>query len=258
MSETQNIISYILKNIGVNMNFAPLLDMGGMVEGIPLGDRCISTNNTTAVSMAGAQTLNSHIMNGVIPVPKYFPGHTSTIGDRSNITIPYTKKSLSKLEQFDLVPFKYVIDEGIDAMLVGHIHLSRLNMFTPSTLSYRVVTKLLKGRYNFNGIAISDDICSTCIKVQYSLKDAARKAIMAGNDMIIVGSATKAKAILEDIEKQILKGNLDSKNIELRVQKILDLKSKYNINDDENKEIDIKELNNQIDELVSKIRRLDK
>lgn len=254
--ETQDVMAGILRKLGINMNFAPLLDMGGMVEGIPLGDRCISLNNSTAVATTAVQTLNAYKANGVISVPKYFPGHTSTQGDRSNITIPYTKKSLTKMEQFDLVPFKYVIDEGVETMLIGNIHMARLNLFTPSTMSNRVITKLLKNRYKFEGISIADDLCSTCIKVQYGIKDAARKALMAGNDMIIIGEAAKAKAVLEDLEKQVQKGNIDEKTVELRTQKILDLKNKYNLNDEEVPNINLEEENEKIDRLLSKIRHL--
>jgi len=251
----QDTTANLLKKLGVNMNFTPVLDMGGMVQGIPLGDRVISSTNTTLVSSFGVQTMEAYRKNGVISVPKYFPSHTSTKGDRSNITIPYTKKSLTKLEQFELVPFKYVIDEGVETMLVGNIHLSRLNMFSPATMSTRVVTKLLKGRYKFDGISIADDVCSTCIKVQYSVKDAVKKAIKAGNEMVIISDVYKAKGVLEDLEKQVIRGALDEKQIELRVQKILDLKLKYEINDNEVEPINLESENNKIDELLNVINK---
>lgn len=256
--EAQVLTANLLKKLGINMNFAPLLDMGGMVDGVPLGDRCISNNNTTIVSSYAAQTANAYNSSGIIAVPKYFPGHTSTKADRSNITIPYTKKSLSKLEQHDLVPFKYIIDEGVDTMLVGHIHLSKINMFTPSSLSNKVITKVLKGRYKFNGLVIADDMCSTCIKVQYSVKEAARRAIMAGNDIIIIGEPQKAKMVLEDIEKQISHENISEKEIDARVQKILNLKDKYNLNDEESYSINLSEENEKIDALIARIRQLHK
>jgi len=256
VNDAQKVTADTLKKLGFNMNVGLLLDMGGMVKGNMLGDRCISTNNTTTVSEYGVGTLSAYREMEIVAVPKYFPGHTSSKGDTSNIIIPYTKKSLAKLEQFDLVPFKHVIEKGAETMLVGNINLSRLNMFAPATMSTRVVTKLLKGRYNFEGISIADDLCSTCIKVQYGIRDAAYNAIKAGNDMIIVSDASKAKQALHYVERQRYNGKLDEKAINDSAKKIIELKAKYKLNDDEVPLIDINEQNLKIEEVISKIREI--
>ena len=254
--DTATLTADLLRKLGFNMNFAPLMDMGGMVNGVPLGDRCISEGNTTLISGTAVQIVNAHKNNGIIPVPKYFPGHSTTKAERSNLVIPYTNKSIAKLEHLDLAGFKYLIEEGIETMLVGHIHLSKLNMFTPASLSHKVIDKVLKHRYNFNGITIADDLASMSIAVQYGLKPAVHKAILAGNDIMIISNAGKVKAILEDLEKQISKGNIDGKVIENRVQKILDLKLKYNINDNEVPSINIDLENEKIEELIKRIRQI--
>lgn len=254
--DTANITSNILAKLGFNMNFAPLLDMGGMVNGIPLGDRCISATNANAVAGIAVQVINAHKNNGLIPVPKYFPGHASTKSERSNLVIPYTNKSLAKLEQTDMAPFRYIIEEGIETMLVGHVQVSKVNMFTPASLSHKMIDKVLKGKYNFEGLSITDDLSSMVISVQYGLKNAVRKAIMAGNEMMIISNASKVKAILEDLERQVTKGNIHEKVIEARVQKILDLKVKYNLNDNEVPEINVDEENEKIEELIKRIRNI--
>lgn len=249
-----NVTADILKKIGVNMNFAPLLDMGGMVCGVPLGDRILSTNDPMAVSEYGSYIMDEYKNKGIIPVPKYFPSHTSTKADRGNITIPYTKKPLVKMEEFELVPFKKVIEAGAETMLVGNIHMARLNYFTPATMSNRVVTKLLRNRYNFDGIAIADDICSTCIKVQYGAKDAAKKAILAGNDMYIMSDAHKACTVLGELEKLVVRGKIDESRIDSSVQKILDIKTKYKLNDNEVPTFDLERMNKKIDKLIKEIK----
>lgn len=251
-----NVTADILRKLGFNMNFAPLMDMGGMVNGVPLGDRCISENNTTLVAGTAVQIVNAHKNNGIIAVPRYFPGHSTTKAERSNLVIPYTNKSISKLEHLDLAGFKYLIEEGIETMLVGHIHLSKLNMFTPSSLSYKVIDRLLKHKYNFNGITIADDLASMPIAVQYGLKTAVHKAILAGNNMMIISNSRRVKIILEDLEKQISKGNIDGKALENRVQKILDLKAKYNVNDNEMPIINVDIENERIEELIKRIRQI--
>lgn len=244
----------VLKAFGFNMNFWPVLDLGGAVEGKALGDRCISTN-PNIVSSYGLQIINGLNAEGIIAVPKYFPGHGTTKNKGVDFVIPSTKKSLTRLEQADLVPFRSAIDNKVDGLMVGHINLARLNLFAPATMSYRVVTKLLQERYGYQGVIIADNLTSLSVDIQYGVKSSARKAILAGCDLMIIKDAKKVKGVLEDIEKQIKKGNLAPQAIDLRVQKILDLKAKFDLKDEEITEIEIKKLNDEIEELIEKVRR---
>lgn len=252
--ETSNLTGRILKAFGFNMNLWPILDLGGAVEGRMLSDRCISTNHNI-VSSYSAQIINGLKDAGIIAIPKYFPGHGTTKSKGSSAIIPYTGKSILKLEQADLVPFKAAIESGVDGMLVGHINLSKLNLFAPATMSYKVVTKLLKEKYGYKGLVISDDLSATCVDIQYGIKSSARRAILAGCDLMIIKDIKKVKSVLEDVVKQIKKGNLDPQEMDLRVQKILDLKDKANIKDEEISEFEIKKINEEIESLIEKIRR---
>lgn len=252
--EASNLMGRLLKAFGFNMNFWPVLDLGGQVEARELSDRCISTN-PTLVSSYSQQMITGLNDAGIIAVPKYFPGHNTTKNRGSNVVIPFTTKSIAKLEQADLVPFKAVIESGIPSMLVGHINLARLNLFAPATMSYKVVTRLLKEKYGYKGVVISDDISSACVDIQYGAKGCARRAILAGCDMLIMKDVKKAKGVLEDITKQIKNGNLAPQEIDLRVQKILDMKEKFNLKDQEVSEFEIKKFNDEIEELIEKIRK---
>lgn len=252
--EVANLTGRLLKAFGFNMNLWPVLDLGGQVEGRDLSDRCIS-NNPTLVSSYSAQIINGLNDVGIIAVPKYFPGHNTTKNKGSSLVIPSTSKSVLKLEQADLVPFKATIESEIPAMLVGHINLARLNLFAPASMSYKVVTKLLKEKYEYKGVVISDDLSSMCVDIQYGAKSGARKAILAGCDLMIIKDVRKVKGVLEDIAKQIKNGNFTPQEIDLRVQKILDMKEKFNLKDEEISEVEVKKLNDEIEELIEKIRR---
>ena len=252
--ESANLTGRLLKSFGFNMNLWPVLDLGGQVEGRELADRCIS-NNPTLVSSYSSQVVNGLNTAGIIAVPKYFPGHNTTKNRGSGVVIPFTTKSVLRLEQSDLVPFRAAIDNGIPSMLVGHINLTKLNLFAPASMSYKVVTKLLKEKYKYNGVVISDDISAMCVDIQYGAKGCARRAILAGCDMMIMKDANKVKIVLEDIAKQIKNGNLAPQEIDLRVQKILDMKDKFEIKDEEISEIDVKKFNDEIEELIEKIRK---
>ena len=252
--EVSNLTGRLLKCFGFNMDFWPVLDLGGQVEGRELSDRCIS-NNPNLVSGYSAQMINGLNSAGIIAVPKHFPGHNTTKNRGSSLVIPFTTKSVLKLEQADIVPFKSAIEAEIPAMLVGHINLTKLNLFAPASMSYKVVTKLLKEKYKYSGVIVSDDISSMCVDIQYGAKGCARRAILAGCDMIIMKDVKKVKGVLEDIAKQIKNGNLTPQEIDLRVQKILDMKEKFGVKDDEISEFEIKKFNDEIEELIEKIRR---
>lgn len=252
--DAANLTGKILKAFGFNMNFWPTLDLGGAVDGRPLGDRCISTN-TTLVSSYGLQVIKGLNDEGIIAIPKYFPGHGTTKNKGSDFVIPYTNKSVAKLEQTDIVPFKAVIDSNVDGLMVGNINLSRLNLFAPATMSYKVVTKLLKEKYNYKGVVVADNLTAASVDIQYGIKASTRKAILAGCDLMIIKDARKVKGVLQDIAKQIRHGNLDPQEMDLRVQKILDLKAKFNLKDEEVTQIEIKALNDEVEALIEKVRR---
>lgn len=252
--EASNLIGRLLKSFGFNMNFGPVLDLGGQVEGRELSDRCIS-NNPTLVSSYSAQMVKGFNDAGIIAVPKYFPGHNTTKNRGSSLVIPFTRKSIYKLEQADLIPFRAAIEADIPSMLVGHINLARLNLFAPASMSYKVITKLLKEKYGYKGVVVSDNLSSMCVDIQYGAKGCARRAILAGSDLMIIKDIKKVKSVLEDIAKQIRNDNIDSQEINLRVQKILDMKEKFGIKDEEVSEIEVKKFNDEIEELIERIRK---
>lgn len=254
INEASALTGRILKSFGFNMNFSPVLDLGGTIDGKPLGDRCISAN-PTIVSSYGLQMVNGLNSEGIIAIPKYFPGHGTTKSKGIDFVIPSTSKSISKLEQADLVPFRAAIDAKIEGLMVGHINLAKLNLFAPATMSYKVVTKLLKQKYGYEGVVIADDLTSTAVDIQYGIKSSARRAILAGCDLMIIKDIRKIKGVLEDISKQIKQGNLDPQEINVRVQKILDLKEKFNLKDEEITEIEVKSLNEQVESLIEKVRK---
>lgn len=249
--EYSKITSDVLKKLGFNMNLCPVLDLGGSVSGKELGDRCVSSN-PTIVGSYGMQMVNAIKDSGIIPVPKYFPGH-STTKTRSDFIIPYTRKSISKLELLDISPFKYLMENGMDAMLVGHINLTKMNLFAPATMSYKIITRLIRNKYGYEGIVISDDLCNLSVDIQYGIKTSTRKAILAGNDIVIISDQSKVKNVLEDIVKQIKNGNIDEKQINQRVQRVIDMKEKYKIEDKEVENFNIDENNKVIEEAISKI-----
>lgn len=252
--ESSVIVAKVLKLFGINLNFAPVLDLGGYNDGLSLGDRCIS-NNPVLASSYGAQIIKAMNEQQIISIPKYFPGHDSCKKASSNkIIIPSTSKSIAKLEERDLVPFKAAIDNKVDGIMIGNINMSRLNLFAPATTSYKVVTKLLKQKYEYEGITITDDLCTTSVDIQYGIKDSVKRAIVAGNDIVMIKEQSKVKSVMDYILKQVRSGNVDEKELDRRVEKIIDLKDKYEINNNEVLEYDIEKVNDELQNVLNDIK----
>ena len=107
----------------------------------------------------------------VLPTPKHFPGHGNTNVD-SHVGLPVVKDSFNSIHNTELVPFKYVIDKGVDGIMVSHILYEQIDNEYPSTLSKKVINDLLINELGFKGLVITDSLTMSAIWGHYSIHDA--------------------------------------------------------------------------------------
>ena len=250
--EVGEITGKMLNKIGFNMNLAPVLDLYDRKNNVFLGERSFGANPNIVASY-GSLNIKGMLEQKVIPVAKHFPGHGTVSMGTHNIIIPFSRKSLSKLEESDLLPFKEVISEGLECMMLGHINLTRFNLFAPCTTSKKVITKIIRNRYKYEGVLITDDITMPCMDIQYGIKDAAKRAIVAGNDIILIKNITKAEQIIEYILKLVNRGEITADHIDASVNRILKLKEKYLSDKEKITDKDVEEINTRIAEITNKI-----
>lgn len=252
IKESSRIISKMLLSLGIKLNYAPVLDIKRFEDKHAIGDRCFG-DNKEKVSKYGTIFMKEMQEAGVISAIKHFPGHGATVQD-SHFTLPIVTKKKEELEKEDLVPFEIAIQNGADAVMVSHIVIKDIDKKHPASLSKEVIQQLLIGRYNFKGLIITDDLKMLAIKLRYSTKKATKLAINAGNDIVMLGfKYGEIVRIIKYIAKQVRNGNIDQNRIEGSVQKIIEIKEKYNVNDDTIKGIDIESINKQIEELNKKV-----
>lgn len=217
-----------LKDLGINMNHAPVLDIYSNPNNTVIGDRAFGTNEDI-VSKMGIATMNGIADANIIPTVKHFPGHGDTDID-SHFGLPIVKKDLNELNKFEFIPFKKAIDEKCDAVMVSHIILEKIDPQYPSTLSKKVVTDILKKDLGFNGVVITDDINMGAITQNYSLKDACIKSIQAGVDILLIGNDVNiTKKAIDEIKTAIESKIIDESRVNESVYKVLKLKEKYSI-----------------------------
>lgn len=250
--KSANITGRILKASGYNLNFAPVLDIKRFENQHAIGDRSFGTNKQD-VAKCGIATMQELQQNGVISVIKHFPGHGATKQD-SHYFLPVINESIKELEKEDMYPFEQAIKNGADAILVGHLMIRNVTGMYPASLSRKFISRYLRKKYRYNGLIVTDDLKMKAIKFIYGPSIAVRKAFEAGND-IIVFRFNKEEEInsIEMVINLVKKGKIKENRINKSVQRIIKLKKKYNISDEEEiKGIDIDNINKEIKEIREK------
>ena len=248
VKETGNIIGKMLSETGISMDYAPILDIRRFEEKHAIGDRCYGENKEDVEKYA-IEVMKKIQQNNVISVVKHFPGHGLTKKD-SHFRIPKIKEKIEQLQKEDMQPFEVAIKNGADAIMVGHLIIKDVDKKYPASLSKKVIQKYLIEKYNYNGLIITDDMKMMAIRLHYNMKKAVKRAILAGNDIVMMGlSYKKVDKIIKYIISQIKKGKISEERINKSVEKILRIKEKYNITDEKASGFDINKINEQIGKL---------
>lgn len=220
----EEIGSY-LKKYGFNMDFAPVADVNTNPENPVIGTRAFSPKADVAAEMAAAMA-DGLRSTGITPVFKHFPGHGDTAED-SHLGIAVSHKTKSEMEQCEWLPFEEAV-EG-DCIMVGHIAVPEVTGdSTPSTMSYEVVTEILKNQLDFSGLIITDSLEMKAVTDSYGAGGAAKTAFLAGCDILLMPENLEEAfgAVMSAVED----GEISEERLDDSVRRILIQKLKY-IND---------------------------
>lgn len=211
------------KEMGIHINFAPVIDVNSNPKNPVIGTRAYGENasNVANKGIAYAQGLES---NGVMAVAKHFPGHGDTSED-SHLTLPTINHNIDRLKQVELLPFKEYINAGLSGMMMGHLNVPALQTKgLPSSLSPDVTTKLLKESMGFTGLTFTDGMAMKGVSDQ---PDASVKALLAGNDIIL--GVVNQKSEFESVKKAVQNGTIPPSLLEEKVRRILTYKYILNV-----------------------------
>lgn len=247
------ITGEILKKSGYNLNFAPVLDIKRFDDNHSIGDRSFGEDKYQ-VAKCGVIVMQELQNQGIIPVIKHFPGHGATTKD-SHYMLPIINKRMEQLEKEDMYPFKQAIENGADAVLVGHLLIRKATGIYPASLSRKFISRYLRKEYKYNGLVITDDLKMKAIKFLYGPDLAVKKAFQAGNDIIVFRfNKDEERKAIENIIKLTKKGKIKEGRINKSVQRIIRIKQKYGISDTDNIEgINIKEINQKIQKIKQRM-----
>ena len=238
-----------LKEFGFNLDFAPVLDINSNPNNPVIGDRSYG-NNAEIVSKLGIQTFKGIQSQNIIPTIKHFPGHGDTSVD-SHLELPIVNKSLQQLKELELIPFEKAINSGADVVMVAHILLPKLDADFPSSMSKNIITGILRKQLDYSGVVITDDVTMGAIIDHYSIGRAAVESVKAGSDIILVGHGyNNAVEAISSLKSAVQKGEITEQRINESVSRILELKKKYEINNEKVNNANIEEVNQSIKKLL--------
>jgi beta-N-acetylhexosaminidase len=177
--------------IGVNIDFAPVLDVNTQAVNPVIGDRAFGSDARTVMRFGVAFVRGLQAAN-VLACGKHFPGHGDTQVD-SHLDLPVVDHPRARLDQVELPPFRAAIGAGVAALMSAHVVYSRIDDGVPATLSRSICASLLRAELGFEGVLFSDDLEMKAITSRMPIEDAAREAVWAGCDALLVCSDEAAQ-----------------------------------------------------------------
>lgn len=214
-----------LKEVGFNVDFAPVADVLTNKDNTVVADRSFGSDPELVADMV-AQEVSAFVENGILCAPKHFPGHGST-GDDTHDGLAASDRTLAELENCDFLPFQAAIQAGAPMVMVGHMTMTEIDEENPASLSYDVVTGLLREKLGYRGVIITDAMDMDAITDTYTSGEAAVKAIQAGCDMVLcVSNLTGA---VSAVEEAVEAGEISEDSIDESVLRILQAKVDYGL-----------------------------
>jgi beta-N-acetylhexosaminidase len=175
-----------LAALGINMNFAPAVDLYTNRDSVLIGPRAFG-NDPVKAGILGAAFMKGQQAAGIIPTAKHYPGHGGTDLDSHGV-LPRINVSIGVLWDRELVPYRILAREGLPAVMSGHLAFPDTPAASaPASLSPYFLKDILRGRMGYGGIVITDDLMMNgAASYAGSLSRAAKQALLAGNDIIML------------------------------------------------------------------------
>lgn len=243
------ILSSELSSLGINLNFAPSLDVNNNPANPVIGLRSFSSD-PDLVSELGLSLIEGQQKNDVISAAKHFPGHGNTEVD-SHLGLPVVNKTYEELSRIELKPFVAAINEEVDMLMTAHIQFPQIesstavsikdgsSIYLPATLSPEILTTVAREKLNYNGVIITDAMNMSAISENFGESEAVILAMSAGADIILMpttlrsqNDVNKLESLIQDIISGVETGRLSEDRIDASVRRIVELKQKRGILDE--------------------------
>ncbi|MCM3705884.1 MULTISPECIES: glycoside hydrolase family 3 protein [Cytobacillus] len=226
-----------LSSLGINMNFAPVMDVNNNPDNPVIGVRSFGEDPQLVADMGVAYTEGLQSA-GVAATAKHFPGHGDTAVD-SHLGLPEVPHDKERLKEVELYPFQKGMEAGVDAIMTAHVTFPKIDdtkaisqktgeeIAIPATLSHKVLTELMREEMGYEGVITTDAMNMNAIAEHFGPVDAAIRAVKAGTDIVLM--PVGLKEVAEGLLNAVKNGEIPEKRIESSVERILTLKIKRGI-----------------------------
>jgi len=209
--------------LGIGMTFSPVLDVNSNPLNPIINVRSFS-EDPRAVFTLGQSYIRGCREGGLLTTAKHFPGHGDTEVD-SHTNLPVINKGRPEFEQLELLPFRRVLESGVDAVMVGHLSVPALDSTgTPASLSGRIVNGILREEMGFQGLVVTDALVMDGVNIDQDRTSIYRKALSAGIDILLMPESVEdcVNAILDAVGT----GEIEESTLNRHVRRVLEAKEK--------------------------------
>ncbi len=218
-------VARAVRSLGFNWNFAPVLDLNNNPHNPVIAERSFGADPETATRIAMAWMAGSE-SEGVACCVKHFPGHGDTHVD-SHRDLPTVDKPLEELERFEFAPFRMAAASA-PAVMTAHIVYPALDPVYPATMSRPILTGILRERFGYAGVIITDGMDMHAIAHRYGAGEAAVNALVAGADMVMaIGARETQVETVHAIAQAIRDGVLPLPEVEARLARLSKLAERH-------------------------------
>ena len=212
-----------LIDVGINMDYAPVLDVLTNPENPIIGDRAIASDPKTVAKLANA-FIKGFKDKGMIPVGKHFPGHGDTHVD-SHLDLPTVTRDAATLEAVELLPFRETIAQGLEVIMTAHVIYTAWDAENTATFSKTILQNILRQKLGFQGVIMSDDLEMKAVENYFPLEAFPRMGIEAGVDIFLIcNSVEKIKTLHNQLIQDVDNETIPTAPIQQSVERILRLK----------------------------------
>lgn len=191
----------ILRGLGFNVDFTPVLDLALSNADNGLGTRCFSDDPRLVVKYAKA-LIGAFEREKILVCGKHFPGLGDTDLD-SHVNLPTVARSWNRIEREDLIPYSALL-KHLPFIMVNHALYKDQNKKLPASLAPEIVKDFLLGKWSYEGLAISDDLIMGAVSNFYNLTDSTERALLAGNHLFLICRPENVAATFRDLAQRAI------------------------------------------------------
>ncbi len=213
-----------LKAAGINVNFAPCVDILTNPKNEVIGDRSIGSDPEQVAKLSSA-LVRGYLKSGIMACPKHFPGHGDTLLDSHHDLPIQADTTLEVLMNREMIPFKRALRARAEMLMTAHILFPKIDPKWPATLSKVFITDILRNEFRYKNLIVTDDLDMKALRNKYSVDDIATQALKAGANMLLYCNEPESHMTgLEAVQRAVTDKSIPEATIDESYNMILKIK----------------------------------